>query len=156
MFVKYFRQVCPWALNISKATFRGPIWFLNFHLTRFSRHLLNLDFRHCTLYLTSINAITPFIFNIHQPFHVLLPNFLSIIYLYFHCPTFILKATNANISFLPSALFSNSKQLRTITTWINLLYCLPTFLIRSQIYYSISMFFCFTTLLPIFLFFFKS
>ena len=44
-------------------------------------------------YTTSINAITPFIFNIHHLFYMLLRDLLLIIHTYFCHPTFIVKTT---------------------------------------------------------------
>ena len=97
-----------------------------------------------------INAITPFIFNIHQPFHMLLLDFLSIIHTYFYRATFVFKTTNPNnIFLLHNLLFGNSKQLPTILTRINLLHHLSSFLILSHTYYPLSIFFCLTIFFPI-------
>ena len=61
---------------------------------------------HARLYgRSTINAIMPFIFNIHHLFHMLLLDFLSIIHTYFHHLTSIFKTTNLNdIFFLPNCL----------------------------------------------------
>ena len=83
---------------------------------------------------------------------MLLPDFFSIIHTHFHRPTFTFKTTNPNnIFLLPSPLFGYSKELTTITTRINLLHRLLSFLIHSHIYYSLSIFFCLAIFLPIFL-----
>ena len=111
----------PWGLN------EEPPDSSQNALTRCTPHLFNLNSPHYTLYLTSINAFTPFIFNVYQHFHVLLPDFPSIIRSYFHLPSFIFKTTNPNISPLPSPLFGNSKQLTTIATQINLHHSFPAF-----------------------------
>ena len=120
----------------------GSTSFPNFYSIHCTPHLFNLSSPHCTLYLTSISAIILFFFNIYQLFHMLLLDFLLIIYTYFHRPTFIFKTTNPNNApLLPSPLLGNSKQLTTITTQINFLHRLPSFLIHSHIYYSLSIFF---------------
>ena len=118
VFVKTFKHLSPPALkNSTYSNSKGPICFPDFHTIHRKLHLFNLNSPHCTLYPFSINAITPFIFNIHEPFHRLLPDFLSsstltftepfhrllpdflsIIHTYFHCPTFCFKTTNPNIS----------------------------------------------------------
>ena len=120
MFVKDFKHLSPPILNNSAAIPEGPLTFPDFHTIHCTTHLFNLISPHCTLFLTSINAIILFIFNIHQLFHMLLPNFLSIIHTYFHRPTFIFKTTNSNNFLLPNPLFGNSKQLTTIAVRISL------------------------------------
>ena len=83
---------------------------------------------------------------------MLLPDFLLIIHTYFHCPTFNFKTTNPNSIFLlPNPLFGNSNQLSTITTGINPLRRLSSFLTHSHIYYSLTILFCLTIFLSIFL-----
>ena len=112
MLVKDFKLLSPPNLNISRATPDGLVAFLIFiqfiaHRTSSTSFLLTAPST-----LLCINAITPFIFNIHQLFHMLLPDFLSIIHIYFHRPTFIFKTTNPNnISLIPSPLLGNSNQL---------------------------------------------
>ena len=81
----------------------------------------------CTFYISSINVITPLIFNIRQLFNVLLPDFLSIIHTYFHHLALIFKTTNP-------------KQLTTIITRINFLHRFSKFLIYSLIYLLVSFF----------------
>ena len=94
MFVKDFKHLSPPFWNNSIATPRGCSCFPDFHKI------------HCTLQLFSIGAITTFIFNIRQIFHMLLPNFLSIIHTYFLHPTFIFKTTNPNIFPFPKPFLS--------------------------------------------------
>ena len=129
MFVKDFKHLSPPFWNNSIATPRGCSCFPDFHKI------------HCTLQLFSIGAITTFIFNIRQIFHMLLPNFLSIIHTYFLHPTFIFKTTNPNIFPFPKPFFDNSKQLSTIMTQVNFLQRLLNFLIHSHILYSLGSFF---------------
>ena len=134
MFVKDFKHLSPPALKILSQP-RGSNCFPDFHTIHCTPHLFNLNSPHCTLYLTSINAITPFIFNIHQLFHMLLSDFLSIIHTYFYHHTFIFNTSNPkNIFLLLNPLFGNSKHLTTITTRINLLHCISSFLIHNHIY----------------------
>ena len=64
-------------------------WCLFDSLIHCTQYLFNLNSPHWTLYLTTINAITPFICNIYQLFHMLLPDFFSIIHANFDHPTLI-------------------------------------------------------------------
>ena len=151
MFVKDFKYLSQ--LYILRATLERPLAFPVF--IRFMAHHIcsnSTSSPHCTPYLISIDGITQFIFNIHQLFHTLLPDFLLIIHIYFYHLTYICKKTNPNNIFLIlSLLFGNSKLLMTITTQINFLHCLPRFLIHSHIYYSLGIFFCLIIFLPVFL-----
>ena len=101
MFVKDYKHLSLRALNNSIATPEGTC-FPNFHTIYCTPPLFNLNSCYCILYLISISAITPFIFNILQLFHLLLPDFILIIHTYFHLSSFIFKTTNLNIFLLPS------------------------------------------------------
>ena len=109
IFLKDFKHLFPPTSSISFATPEGPLALPVLHTAPF-----NLNAPHHTLYCTSINAITPSIFNIHELFHILFLDFCSIINTYFHHSTFISKTTNPNnIFFLSSpflAILNNSQQ----------------------------------------------
>ena len=76
-----FEKLIPASLKQFYSNLRGLICFSNFHMIHCTLQLFNLNSPHCTLLVTSINAITPLIFNIHQLFHMLLLDFFSIIHL---------------------------------------------------------------------------
>ena len=154
-FCQRFQTLIPTSLKQFYSNPRGPTCFPDFHAIRCSLYFFNLNSPHCTFYLISINAITAVIFNIPQLFHVLLPDFLSIIQNYFHRPTSIFKTTNPNnIFLLPKPLFGNSKQLATFMTRISFLHHLSIFSSIAIYTALLAPFFCVTIILPIFYFFF--
>ena len=62
IFAKELKHLLPPVLNISW----GPTCFPDHNSVHFTQHLLTLNSPHWTIYLTSINDITLFLFNIHQ------------------------------------------------------------------------------------------
>ena len=143
MCVKDFKHVSPKALNNSVATPEGP----HFHIIHCTSHLFNLNSTHCALYITSVSAITPFIFNIYQLFHMLLPDFLSIIHSYFHCPTFIFKTTSPNNILLPTfclAILNNSWPSRhqsTFSTASRAFWCIAIYTTLLSSFFASQFFF---------------
>ena len=79
MFLKDFKLI-PTRLKQFYSNPRGSTRFSDFHTIHCTLHLFNLNSPHCTLCFTSIIAASLFIFNIHQPISMLLPEFLSIIH----------------------------------------------------------------------------
>ena len=102
MFVQDFKHLSPLPLNNYTATPEGPLAFPDFHTIRCTPPPFNLSSPRCTLYLTSINAITPFIFNIHQLFYMLLPDFLSIIHTFTTLLSSLRQLTPATSFFSPN------------------------------------------------------
>ena len=123
-------------------------------------HLFNLNSHHCTLYLTSISAIASFIFNIHQLFHMLPPDFFRSSTLTFTAPLSSLRqlipATSFFFTTLCLAILNNSQPSQqksifstapqafwSIATYSTLL---VSFLVSQYFFQSSSFWLCFQIL----------